>query len=648
MNVLIRMAIVLLALSPGLRINGQVVYDAADPNGTAMSYPRVRLVHSSDSSLLGTTANLREFDPFLLYQLGRDLVHRQYTFAEGLYGRSGELTVPLYVQGQSKADDSVVPARFARDHAASCDSCHSMPAREPGSGQTIASTGPMGRNTPHFFGAGLVEMICEQIRAEILRAYDKNGNAQIDREEVAQSRPVRIAPYPGMPAVDYGDLSPGSDGVPRLNPLFRVWYVDASGKVLPDALSLKDPRVAAFNFAAQPFGWGRGLRVHRTGEATSEGAEASTLRSIFTLAADVHMGLQADDPSQRSGNPGANQFVGGKASVSLSGAQQYDFGTATDFGHSRNAAGMSLDDPDGDGNIAELTEGDVDAAEFYMLHAPAPAVRATARSEQGRSVLRQAGCERCHVENWYIRGAEPRTGWTGDRRLFHLSTRSRRGADGTSELTGRLVRSWQRLRSGEYVPQGKAFAVERIYTDFKQWDIGPEFYERRYDGSVQRQHRTSPLWGAGSTAPYGHSGQFQTLDAVISAHAGAAKSESAAYRGLSADRRQLLIEYLESLVLYPTDEIAADIDGDGKISRDFAVASQQVGYERFDARFLFNHPPQYHRFFWAQNPEGREVPVAVIENPAEAFGLDLPYRHDSRGDGFPDFLAGSKSGGAHR
>src|SRR5207244_4055952 len=115
----------------------------------------------------------------------------------------------------------------------------------------------------------------------------------------------------GSPALDYGDLSPDPHGVPQLNPLFRVWYLDASGKVVPDALSLKDPRVVAFNFAAQPFGWGRGLRNQSTGEMTSEGAEASTLRAIFTLAADLHMGLQADDPSQHAGSSEREAGVGG-------------------------------------------------------------------------------------------------------------------------------------------------------------------------------------------------------------------------------------------------------------------------------------------------------------------------------------------------
>jgi hypothetical protein len=155
---------------------------------------------------------------------------------------------------------------------------------------------------------------------------------------------------------------------------------------------------------------------------------------------------------------------------------------------------------------------------------------------------------------------------------------------------------------------------------------------------VQKEHRTAPLWGVGSTAPYGHSGQFPTLDAVIAAHGGEAAPERAAYGRLSPERRHLLLEYLESLVLYSTDTIESDIDGDGKIDRHFQVSGVDVGYERFDARFLFTHPPRYRRLQEIEDPYGRKRPLLLIENIAEAFGLDLPLRRDSDHDGFPDVV----------
>lgn len=612
----------------------QIAENVEDPTGVSIPYPLVHLIHSTDLAKQGTSGQLRASDPFLSFQLGRDLMHRQFELRHGAYGRAGSLTVPLYVGPSGLVHGA--SARFARDHTASCGMCHSSVYREPASGQNIASTGGLGRNTTHFYGAGLIEMLGEQIRATVLHQYDENKNGGIDRAEVAGPRPVRIRPTPEAEPIDYGDLSPGPDGVPRLNPLFRVWYLDAGGRVLPDALGLDDPRAVAFDFAVQPFGWGRGTRRVGT-RNVSEGGEATTVREFYTVAADFHMGLQSDDPTQQP-EAGEAQGAGGRARVSLNGAQQFDFGGAVDPGRRRTPTGISLDDPDGDGHVSELTEGDLDAIELYILHAPPPAVRPTARSEEGRQVLHQIGCARCHVESWRIEAQDAARGWKGDRRFFHLATSSRVNREEVTEVVGTLVPLFRVLPSGEHVPAAGSFPVERIYTDFKQWDVGPEFHERRFDGSLQREHRTAPLWGAGSTAPYGHSGQFLTLRAAILAHGGAAAVETKAFRDLPEARQELLIEYLESLVLYPTDEIPCDVDGDGKIAEELEVAGQKVGYERFDARFLFKVPPRYREIARVAHPSGRVKLLTLLTNAAEAHGLTLPYRIDSDRDGFPDVI----------
>ncbi|HSF39628.1 MAG TPA: di-heme oxidoredictase family protein [Thermoanaerobaculia bacterium] len=607
----------------------QIAETPNDATGVSIPYPLIHLVHSRDASPPGTTGDFSRRDPFLLYQLGRDLLNRQYQLSHGVYGRPGELSIPLYINDPEGPQHGAL-ARIARDHASSCGFCHSIPYREPGGGQTIGSTGAVGRNSSHFYGAGLVEMIGEQIRQKIFVLYDTDRDGRFSREEVAGPRPVRIEPLPGAPAIDLGDLSPGPDGVPRLNSLFRVWYVDAQGAVVQDAYGLDDPRVAGFNVAVEVFGWGRGWR--RVGSRrVSQGGEAATIRGFFTSAADVHMGIQAHDPSQQARRNG----LGAR---SLAGAQQYALGGSVDRGLRLAPTGLSLDDPDRDGHPSELTEGDIDAVEFYMLHAPAPAVRGTPRSEEGRLVMQETGCTRCHVEDWQIEARDEARGLTGDRRLFELRTSSRAQTDGTVEIVGALAPLWERLASGEYVPRGGAYRVERIYSDFKHWDLGPEFHERRFDATLQREHRTAPLWGVGSTAPYGHGGQFPTLDAVIQAHGGEARKESEAYRQLDARRRQRLLEYLGSLVLYSTDEIRSDIDGDGVLADVFQVAGTDVGYERFDARFLLVRPPRFRSVGTAVTPSGQRKVLALIDNVVEAFALDLPARRDSDRDGFPDVL----------
>ncbi|HEX4951999.1 MAG TPA: di-heme oxidoredictase family protein [Thermoanaerobaculia bacterium] len=611
---------------------GQIAESAEDPTGVSIPYPLVHLVHAEDPAREGGTAQLLRDDPFLLYQLGRDLLQRQFRLEHGVYGRTGEQSVPLYVERQAAggAASHGAPSRFARDHTASCGFCHSIPYREAGAGQSLGSTGGEGRNTPHFFGGGLIEMLAEQTRQQILNRYDANGNGVIDRAEVARPSPVEVVPFPGAPPVAYGDLSPGPDGVPRLNPAFRVWYLDERGALVPDALSLADRRVAAFDFVLQAFGWGRGTRLIG-GRRVAEGGEASTLRAFFTGAADVHMGLQAHDPTQLgAGN--------GRARRSLPGAWQLDLGGSPDLGARLASTGISLDDPDGDGHPTELSQGDVDAAEWAMLQAPAPAVAATPESERGRSVLAAVGCQRCHVETWRIEARDPSRGLAGDRRFFDLAVTSRPGPDGRPELVGRLRRLDQVLPDGRRVPRGDAFDVERVYSDFQQWDLGPAFWERRFDGSLQKEHRTSPLWGVGSTAPYGHSGRFGTLAEVIDAHGGEAAREAAAWARLPVAEKQLLLAYLRSLVLYVNDEIPADVDGDGLIAERFEVGGVAVGYERFDPRFLTRRAPRYQSVGEAVDPRGRLKPLLLIANVAEVFGLDLPLRRDADADGFPDVL----------
>ena len=54
--------------------------------------------------------------------------------------------------------------------------------------------------------------------------------------------------------------------------------------------------------------------------------------------------------------------------------------------------------------------------------------------------------------------------------------------------------------------------------------LGLNFYERNYDGTLQTQFLTRPLWGVGTTAPYGHDGRSITLEEVILRHGGEAQA----------------------------------------------------------------------------------------------------------------------------
>src|SRR2546421_923042 len=93
---------------------------------------------------------------------------------------------------------------MARSHTNPCGACHNVPYRDAGAGMTIAKNGGTGRNTPHLFGAGLVEMIGEHMRKQALAIADTNQDGWISIEE-AKGKRCRIATAAGE-GIDYGSV----------------------------------------------------------------------------------------------------------------------------------------------------------------------------------------------------------------------------------------------------------------------------------------------------------------------------------------------------------------------------------------------------------------------------------------------------------
>jgi hypothetical protein len=140
----------------------------------------------------------------------------------------------------------------------------------------------------------------------------------------------------------------------------------------------------------------------------------------------------------------------------------------------------------------------------------------------------------------------------------------------------------------------------------------------------------------GSTPPYGHDGASLSLDAVIQRHGGEAQREANAYHRLSERDRETIITFLNSLVLYSTDDLPCDVNGDGKISDPFIVAGEDTGREVFNPEWLFNLPCRIEGIVVA--PDGRRILSRAVVNCRQAYGLDLPHCRDKDGDGFPDVL----------
>ncbi|MHC5010851.1 MAG: di-heme oxidoredictase family protein [Planctomycetota bacterium] len=570
-----------------------------DLSGRSVKTPRVRAVHASDPAWEGATAYLLRTDPWLGYARGRELFLREFSTADGVYGEAGRL------DGRALDDGATKP--MSRDHANSCALCHNTPWRDAGAGATIAKNAGRGRNTPHLFGAGLLEMLAEQTRLRLLGLADLDRNGFVDAAEAEGRRAVLTE---GAYAIDAGRFDDADgDGRPDLNPVISTWYVDAEGKRIPWARDLDDAGVAGYAFEVQVFG-------HGQRDPFSHGAVSSTLRAFAASAFDMHSGLTPCDPTLN-----AEPARDGLAGVSLAGARQFFTGVTRDRGLVHDAHGRSLDDPDRDGVIEEITQGDLDLIEWYQLNHPRPAEKPS----PGRAVFDTIGCAACHVPDWTLDPARESADYTerrtGDRRHFDLAVRYEE-----DELRGRVVP----------IERGAGFEVRGLYSDLLHHDLGPAFHELQFDGTWIRRFRTSPLWGVGSTAPYGHDGASLDLDGVIRRHGGEAAAVTARYVALEPARRDLLLSFLRGLVLYATDEIPCDVDGDGVIAEDFVVAGVGTGGERCNPEWLFRTPGRVEG--WVANVHGERVFSSALTNVREAYGLDLEYLRDRDGDRWPDVL----------
>jgi CxxC motif-containing protein (DUF1111 family) len=199
----------------------------------------------------------------------------------------------------------------------------------------------------------------------------------------------------------------------------------------------------------------------------------------------------------------------------------------------------------------------VDFLEFYLFNYFKPATgEMGAEARAGERVLRQIGCTNCHVQNLRIER---------DRRVADVETvfDPERGHFNRLFATARLLLAnpssiGQGLTAK--IPAQQPFLVRNIFTDFKRHDLGPDFHERNYDGTVRTHFLTTPLWGVGSTSPYGHDGRSVNLTEVILRHGGEAQRARDRFAALDVGRRSAVLRYLESLMVFPPDDTASNLD----------------------------------------------------------------------------------------
>jgi hypothetical protein len=409
----------------------------------------------------------------------------------------------------------------------SCAGCHGRPRGSAGFGGDVV-TRPDSRDAPHLFGLGLQEMLADEITTD-LRAL----RAQAIAQAASQGRPLALNLV--SKGISYGSL--------RANP---------GGSVDTSGVRGVDPDLRVKPFFAH-------------GGTTS-------IREFVVGAFNDEMGLQAVDPLLRQAAAGAR--VATATGMVLNGSLDLvKTGTAT----------SASDDPDGDGVTNEIPTSLVDHMEFYLFNYFKPGTyRQSAVTESGRQLMSKIGCTACHVQNLTI---------ANDRRVADVETVYDRDFAIFNGLyaTASLLVFEQDDGSGHPTikrPALKPFVVRNFFADMKRHDLGPRFHERNYDGTLTTHFMTEPLWGVGSSPPYGHDGRSINLREVILRHGGEALASRNAFAKLPESQKSAVLEFLNSLVLFPPDDTASNLDPGDPTAPGFP----QRGHGSIRLQALFNDP----------------------------------------------------------
>jgi hypothetical protein len=233
-------------------------------------------------------------------------------------------------------------------------------------------------------------------------------------------------------------------------------------------------------------------------------------------------------------------------------------------------------------NGNEIDPAIVDHLEFYLLNYFKPGLsQQNNTTAWGRFVFNKIGCASCHVANLTV---------NHDRRVADVETvyDPEHGVFNSLFATAMPLFITQDDGSGQLLklPAGNSFLVKDIFSDFKRHDVGPMFYERNWDGTLQTMFITRPLWGVGSTSPYGHDGRSMTLDDVILRHGGESQKSRNAYAALPKWQSDALQAFLNSLVLFPPDDTASNLDPADPTKNNFP----QFGHGSIRLTVLFNDP----------------------------------------------------------
>jgi hypothetical protein len=412
----------------------------------------------------------------------------------------------------------------------SCAGCHGRPRGSAGFGGDVA-TRPDSRDAPHLFGLGLKEMLGDEITTD-LRAIRASALTAAQQSGTSQTRTLTSK------GISYGTIIANPNGTFNTS---GVQGVNADLRVRPffhhgDTISIREFLVGAFN---------------------------------------AEMGLEAPD----------TDLVTARTGVSVTTPSGMVLNGAIDAIEAPPVS-STAQDSDGDGVVNEIPLAIVDHEEFYLLHYfKAGTGESSGESADGKNQLVNLGCTTCHKPDLTI---------NRDRRLADVETVFNPGSGNPfNRLFATASTFFSQVNDGSGHPTIKnpnlgQFVVRNIYTDFKRHDLGPNFHERNYDGTTRTQFITTPLWGVGTSAPYGHDGRSNNLMDVILRHGGEATAARNAFVAAGIGTQRNVIHFLNTLILFAPDDTASNLPGGAAVPS--TPGYPQAGHGAIRLVGVFNNP----------------------------------------------------------
>jgi hypothetical protein len=197
-----------------------------------------------------------------------------------------------------------------------------------------------------------------------------------------------------------------------------------------------------------------------------------------------------------------------------------------------------------------VTAGDISAMTLFQASLAPPTVKQDLpddwriAAEKGAKEFSSLGCSSCHIQELpltsmfftdpapYDMAGTLRAGETGEEITLDLSK---------LPFAGHIRKN----DKGEWLIPLFSDLKRHLMVDAEVNALGNELQAQRF---VERDVFLTPrLWGVGSTGPYGHRGNFRSLDEIISAHGGEALFARNAYLGEDKAARENVIAFLRSL-----------------------------------------------------------------------------------------------------